>query len=628
MSDRFILFNDEQIDAQQIMMLTDLAKLLLEDPNVKVSFQKFQHYDPIQNTCNVSFTWLHRPEHVTRAGLKSDIMLDTIGFKHIDPSIYKEVLDESFDHMNFFKQLFMLIEEYRLSNIIMQKRPVTKNIFKHRLAVKVKQNNSQIHVYQTKTTYTDLLFLAIEHAILNENFMNNIAIHENFDDALVQVFNRLTQIFNLNTSEDSYDLAVSIMVLVDYLLKEDMLNQYYHIPERIYKSYEEEWSLEDLSRQDAAQTDQSNEKEHDQDEITTEEAETKTADSKADSDSYLEMELHEGENSDVLSDNEREGDASDDMTDMMEKKGKGSNDTIDDEEGGSQGLNNHYNLKGVNQNVSLSFNKPEITPSDVVAYKEAVDSVQFEIKDLTSIIQKSMNHQYSDLRENLTKGRLQKNLLNWFIDDQYKLFFKKDAFSRKLDATFTLLVDASASMHDKMEETKKGVVLFHETLKNLDIKHEILGFSEDAFDSDKQNQPNTIEELILYNESTLKQNDARIMTLEPQDDNRDGVALRVATQHLLQRTEAQKFLIVFSDGEPSAFDYAEDGIIDTHEAVIEADKQGIYVFNVFLNQDVIDESIKRTVHNIYGKQSLFVEGVENLPYQLAPLLKKLLLQSI
>ncbi|MEB7723235.1 vWA domain-containing protein [Mammaliicoccus fleurettii] len=628
MSDRFILFNDEQIDAQQIMMLTDLAKLLLEDPNVKVSFQKFQHYDPIQNTCNVSFTWLHRPEHVTRAGLKSDIMLDTIGFKHIDPSIYKEVLDESFDHMNFFKQLFMLIEEYRLSNIIMQKRPVTKNIFKHRLAVKVKQNNSQIHVYQTKTTYTDLLFLAIEHAILNENFINNIAIHENFDDALVQVFNRLTQIFNLNTSEDSYDLAVSIMILVDYLLKEDMLNQYYHIPERIYKSYEEEWSLEDLSRQDAAQTDQSNEKEHDQDEITTEEAKTKTADSKADSDSYLEMELHEGENSDVLSDNEREGDASDDMTDMIEKKGKGSNDTIDDEEGGAQGLNNHYNLKGVNQNVSLSFNKPEITPSDVVAYKEAVDSVQFEIKDLTSIIQKSMNHQYSDLRENLTKGRLQKNLLNWFIDDQYKLFFKKDAFSRKLDATFTLLVDASASMHDKMEETKKGVVLFHETLKNLDIKHEILGFSEDAFDSDKQNQPNTIEELILYNESTLKQNDARIMTLEPQDDNRDGVALRVATQHLLQRSEAQKFLIVFSDGEPSAFDYAEDGIIDTHEAVIEADKQGIYVFNVFLNQDVIDESIKRTVHNIYGKQSLFIEGVENLPYQLAPLLKKLLLQSI
>nr|WP_263313310.1 VWA domain-containing protein [Mammaliicoccus sp. Marseille-Q6498] len=628
MSDRFILFNDEQIDAQQIMMLTDLAKLLLEDPNVKVSFQKFQHYNPINNTCNVSFTWLHRPEHITKAGLKSDIMLDTIGFKHSDPAIYKQILDESFDHMDFFKQLFMLIEEYRLSNIIMQSRPVTKKLFRKRLNVKIKQNNSQIQVNQTKTTYTDLLFLTIEHAILNENFMNNITINEMFDDVLVQIYNRLTNIFNLKSSEDSYDLAVSIMILVDYLLKEDMLNQYYHLPERIYAAYEEEWTLEDLKRHDAANTDKSHESDEDKEDIVTEDAETKTSDSQTDSDHYIEMELHEGENDQVLSDNEREGDASDDMTDMMEKKGKGSDDTLSDEEGGSQGNQNPYHLTGINQNVSLTFNKPEITPSDVLAYNEAVESVQYEIKDLTNIIQKSMNHQYSDVRENLTKGRLQKNLLNWFIDDQYKLFFKKDAFSRKLDATFTLLVDASASMHDKMEETKKGVVLFHETLKNLDIKHEIMSFSEDAFEADKKDQPNTINELILYNESTLKQNDARIMTLEPQDDNRDGVALRIATQHLLQRSESQKFLIVFSDGEPSAFDYAEDGIIDTHEAVIEADKQGVFVFNVFLNQDVIDESTKKTVHNIYGKQSLFVEGVENLPYQLAPLLKKLLLQSI
>ena len=40
------------------------------------------------------------------------------------------------------------------------------------------------------------------------------------------------------------------------------------------------------------------------------------------------MELHEeGENSDVMSDNDtaREGDSTDDMTDMMTKKGRGSN---------------------------------------------------------------------------------------------------------------------------------------------------------------------------------------------------------------------------------------------------------------------------------------------------------------
>ena len=75
------------------------------------------------------------------------------------------------------------------------------------------------------------------------------------------------------------------------------------------------------------------------------------------------------------------------------------------------------------------------------------------------------------------------------------------------------------------------------------------------------------------------------MTLEPQDDNRDGVAIRIASERLLQRSHEQRFLIVFSDGEPSAFNYSQDGILDTYEAVERARKFGIEVFNVFLSQE-------------------------------------------
>lgn len=60
------------------------------------------------------------------------------------------------------------------------------------------------------------------------------------------------------------------------------------------------------------------------------------------------------------------------------------------------------------------------------------------------------------------------------------MFYKKQDLSKTFDATFTLLIDVSASMFDKMEETIKGVVLFHETLKALNVKHEILAFNEDA----------------------------------------------------------------------------------------------------------------------------------------------------
>ena len=55
------------------------------------------------------------------------------------------------------------------------------------------------------------------------------------------------------------------------------------------------------------------------------------------------------------------------------------------------------------------------------------------------------------------------------------------------------------------------------------------------------------------------------MALEPQDDNRDGVAIRVASDRLIRRSHNQRFLIVFSDGEPSAYNYSQDGIIDTYE---------------------------------------------------------------
>ena len=56
----------------------------------------------------------------------------------------------------------------------------------------------------------------------------------------------------------------------------------------------------------------------------------------------------------------------------------------------------------------------------------------------------------------------------------------------------------------KWLKRRKGVVLFHETLKALNIKHEILSFSEDAFDSDEHAQPNIINEIINYDYSTFE----------------------------------------------------------------------------------------------------------------------------
>ena len=628
MSDRFIKFNDEQLDAKQVMMLQDLARLLLKNEQTQVKIQKFPFYNPFSNTLITSWFWSHRPHHIEQAGLKTDVLLAAYGYQHMDIDIVNHVLhNDDFHHTKFFHQLFKLLEDVRILELIRKERPSTAKYIDLRLDTRLAFTDSQINVYKTKTVFTDLLFLNLERAFLSQNFYDVPSIHPTFDDVLVNMYQYLPNIFQNKTSEDNMYLAERIMYQIDDLLKEDMLNEYYYLPQKLYEDIQAT-TFDDLKRTDASNTD-GNDKHQSEEDVETAEAETKAADSETKGGAYLEMELHEGENSEVIADNDtaREGDSTDDMTDMMTKKGKGSQNTLDHDEGGFIGQNQAFALEGINKNVKVEWKVPNIQPQHILDYQHSKNDVQFEIKDLIQIIKKTIDREHQDERHNLTKGRLQKDLINWFIDDQYKLFYKKQDLSKTFDATFTLLVDASASMHDKMDETIKGVVLFHETLKSLNIKHEILAFNEDAFEADDREQPNIIDEIINYNYSIFEKEGPRIMSLEPQDDNRDGVAIRIASERLLQRSHQQRFLIVFSDGEPSAFNYSQDGIIDTYEAVETARKFGIEVFNVFLSQETITEDIEQTIHNIYGQFSIFVEDVEHLPSLLSPLLKKLLLKS-
>jgi len=628
MSDRFILFNDEQLDAKQVMMLQDLARLLLKNEQTQVKIQKFPYYDPINNMLITSSFWSHRSKDIETNGLKTDVMLAAYGYQMMDESIVNEVIhNHTFNHPKFYQQLFKLLEDKRVLNEIVKLRPSTQSAIQLRNQIRLNYTHTQINVYKTKATFTDLLFLYLEASFLTENFYDIPQISPEIDDILTNMYQYLPNFFYNNSSEDNMYLAERIMFQIDDILKEDMLNEYYHLPKKVYESIHN-LNFEDLKRTDASNTDKAS-NENPEDDVVSEEIESNYQDSSSQGGAYLEMELHEGENSDVLGDNDtaREGDTSDDMTDMQTKKGKGSSNHIESDEGGSVGNNSAFALKGINENVEIKWNVPDILPEYKDLYNNVEKEVQFETKDLTQIIKKTIDREYQDERRNLTKGRLQKNLLNWFIDDQYKLFYKKQDLSQTFDATFTLLIDASASMQDKMSETIKGVVLFHETLKSLNVKHEILAFNEDAFDADDSKQPNIIDEIISYDHSIMTQDGPRIMALEPQDDNRDGVAIRIGSERLMRRSHNQRFLIVFSDGEPSAYNYSQDGILDTYEAVETASKMGIEVFNVFLSQDSITEDIEETIHNIYGNYAIFVEGVENLQSHLAPLLKKLLLKS-
>ena len=100
-----------------------------------------------------------------------------------------------------------------------------------------------------------------------------------------------------------------------------MLNEYYYLPKTLYNTLVSP-EFDDLKRTDASQVDGQDDTSED-DDNESEKADSKSADSESKGGAYLEMELHEGQNSETLGNDEaREGDATDDMTDMMTKRAK------------------------------------------------------------------------------------------------------------------------------------------------------------------------------------------------------------------------------------------------------------------------------------------------------------------
>ncbi|EGQ3088573.1 hypothetical protein E4301_002340, partial [Staphylococcus pseudintermedius] len=172
MSDRFIMFNDEQLDAMKMMMLQDLARLLLKNPNTQVKVHKFPYYDAINDEVICSSFWAHRPEYVEHTGLKTDVLLATYSYFHMDPQIVNKVVsnEEGFNHPKLYRQLFKMMEEMRILNLIERERPRTQKLIQLRKQTRQQYSASQMNVYQTKTLFTDLFFLNLEYSFLRDDF--------------------------------------------------------------------------------------------------------------------------------------------------------------------------------------------------------------------------------------------------------------------------------------------------------------------------------------------------------------------------------------------------------------------------------------------------------------------------
>ena len=155
------------------------------------------------------------------------------------------------------------------------------------------------------------------------------------------------------------------------------------------------------------------------------------------------------------------------------------------------------------------------------------------------------------------------------------------------------------------------------------MQHEISSYTEDAFKASADIQPNIFGIMHTFQEQ-YTDNALRILSFEAAEDNRDGFAIRWMMKRLQRRPEQHKFLLVFSDGEPSAYGYDRNGVVDTAEAVLEAEKNGVSVIHLFLSTEESSEDQMELFSTMFGNKTASANTVEQFTEQTIRILRKLL----
>lgn len=144
----------------------------------------------------------------------------------------------------------------------------------------------------------------------------------------------------------------------------------------------------------------------------------------------------------------------------------------------------------------------------------------------------------------------------------------------KKDYAITLLVDLSGSMQgEKIDETFKAIVLLSEVLNRLNVRFEVVGFQDQtirfkSFDEDlidEIRQRLAGARLEPYNRNPHGHNHA--------SNNDDGPCLADASKSLSEQPNKEKFLMVFSDGQPAGVRSTEHDLIKTVTDILDQSDQ-------------------------------------------------------
>ncbi|MGK7378155.1 vWA domain-containing protein [Planococcus sp. 1R117A] len=605
---RFIQFNNETINTKMLHQMEMLAGALADAPYLKVTTRQLIEFRPSESSVSVSVFWRHRPKQIERNGYLSDIYLLGAGFwRHFSMRAWAKFKKASTELPNLKEQLLLCAEEFRLIEKISKERPGTAEAFAVRESIYRDYHRDRYKQNKQKGFLAD--------AFLNAAYLQLRGEEVPGSDDFKPLFFLWSGIFDAKSTRDCAIVVENMLPRLEYMLEEDMVHSYYTFGEAVE-------SIPPFRYHEGIESEQRDQEE----EIETIEEwfqswhrETEISEAPA-----MEFELERGDSSYAEGGREEEG------TGEIQQTAKGDSRGDHQEDNDATDRQTEKAAKQASGKFGSANDQVVYTEKRIQVQQNQRDNIEDwrrkqapYVRALLRELKKRMIQRRQDGRYNLNAGRLSRNLLPLVIEERPKPFYRKTAPSKELDAVFCLLIDGSASMIDKLDETKQAVLLFHDVLRGLNIPHDIVMFYEDAYEASDAAQPNYFEWMHKLEDGN-RDHAQEIVSMEAHEDNRDGFAIRWMTDRVNKRTEKHRFMLVFSDGEPSAYNYAENGVIDTANAVSEAKKQGIEVLHLFLSSEPTTEEQAAFYRMMYGNKSVSADSLEHFVEQTLRLLKRTL----
>lgn len=202
----------------------------------------------------------------------------------------------------------------------------------------------------------------------------------------------------------------------------------------------------------------------------------------------------------------------------------------------------------------------------------------------------------------------------------YNVFYKKGN-PKESDYAIYVLIDGSGSMRERVDRStskwfyaSKAGAIIEEGIK------EFIPFKIATFSSGYEEN---VHYIVSNFQEKGKENKAWSFYhhYSPNNGNKDGHSIRVATTELMKRPEKNKLLIILSDGLPSAYDSDQRGQADVRKSVREARKNGVNVVSICFGSEVHREYTMDTYKAMY-QTSIISCNPQNISSELIRVLKK------